>query len=44
MVIVVGSLAVLLAVFDSPTPETVTVLVTLDAALLATLTVKVIAG
>jgi hypothetical protein len=42
--IVVRSVAESLAVFVSPPPDTVAVLVTLDAALEATFTVSVIAG
>ena len=41
---VVGSLAVLLAVLVSPPPDTVAVLVTLAGALPATFTVRVITG
>ncbi len=41
---VVGSLAVSLAAFVSPPPETVALLVTLGGAFEATFTVKVIAG
>jgi hypothetical protein len=43
-VTVVASEAVLLAVFASPPPETVAVLVTPDGALVATVTVTVMAG
>src|ERR1700694_826701 len=41
---VVGSVAVSLLVLVSPPPDTVAVLVTLDGALLATFTVRVMAG
>ena len=43
-VMVVASVAVSLAVFNSPPPDTVTELLKLAAALLATFTVSVIAG
>jgi hypothetical protein len=43
-VIAVTSLALSFVVFDSPPPDTVAVLITLDDASLATVTVTVIAG